>query len=313
MNETLRQSMAWLHTYLGLFFGWILFGVLLTGSIAVFYAEINLWAAPEVQLPAKLDRSHSISLGRDYLEEHAPDARQWRIVIPTERDPVLRVIWKDLEGESTTHRLEAQSGKRIASDMDAGAFYLRYHYTLGISRSDSLIGFLIVGAAGLAMMAAIVSGIIIHKRIFRDFFNFRPHGSRQRAWMDAHNVLSVLPLPFHAMMAFTGLVILYYAYIPAGVDMLNNGDTSAYQRDSAMSEYIDVDTPPGVSGATVDLLPLVRRAQLEWGGAPALNIYISNPNRRNSVVEVWSQRDHRVAHFPSRVSFDGSSGRTLRV
>ncbi|MFT3964290.1 MAG: PepSY-associated TM helix domain-containing protein [Sphingobium sp.] len=305
--------MSWLHSYCGLVFGWVLFGVLLTGSLAVFYTEINLWAAPEVRSPLRIDRAHAIGLGRRYLTEKAPDARQWRIVIPTPREPVLRLVWTDAKGKATTHRLDPVTGARIPRDMDAGFFFMRYHYTLGVDRTTSPIGFLAVGAAGLAMLAASVSGIIIHKRIFRDFFIFRPASSQQRAWMDAHNILSVLPLPFHMMMAFTGLILIYYAYIPAGVNMLYAGDAKAYQRDAAQSLYVDVKTAPGLPSRTVDLPPLVERAERAWGGGPAVNIYISHPDRSNAAVEIWRQRDDRLSNFPDRVAFEGRSGRILRV
>lgn len=313
MKDGLRQSMSWLHSYCGLVFGWVLFGVLLTGSLAVFYTELNLWAAPEVRSPVPIDRARAVELGRAYLQREAPDARQWRIVIPTPREPVLRLVWTDRDGKSTTRRLDPQSGVRIPRDMDAGFFFMRYHYTLGINRADSMIGFLTVGAAGLAMLAASISGIIIHKRIFRDFFLFRPRGSRQRAWMDAHNVLSVLPLPFHLMMAYTGLILLYYAYLPVGVNMLYGGDTKTYQRDAALSIYTEVTTPPGTSQRTVPLYPLLEQAEKAWGGGPAVNIYISHPDRTNAMVEIWRQRDDRIANFPARVAFEGRSGKVVRV
>jgi uncharacterized iron-regulated membrane protein len=313
MGNGLRQSMAWLHTYCGLFFGWILFGVLFTGSLAVFYTELNLWTSPEVRSPVEIDRAQSIQLGRDYLTKQAPDAQQWRIVIPTPREPILRLVWTDAAGKATTHRLDPQTGARIPHEMDAGFFFMRYHYTLGINRASNQIGFFIVGAAGLAMLVACVSGIIIHKRIFRDFFVFRPRSSRQRAWMDIHNVLSVLPLPFHMMMAYTGLVLIYYAYIPAGVAMLHQGDMKTYQRDAAQSLYVDVATQPGRPQPTTALMPLVSRAERAWGGGPAVNIYVSHPNRANAAVEIWRQRDDRISNFPDRVAFRGTDGRHLRT
>lgn len=317
MKDTLRQSMGWLHTWCGLLLGWVLFGVLLTGSLAVFYTEINLWTTPELRSPVTIDRTHAVRMGRAYLTRVAPDARQWRIVIPTPREQVLRLVWTDRAGKATTHRLDPQTGARIPRDMDAGFFFMRYHYTLGIDRKSSQLGFLIVGAAGLAMLAASISGVIIHKRIFRDFFIFRPEASRQRAWMDAHNVLSVLPLPFHVMMAYTGLVLIYYAYIPAGVAMLNGGDVKAYQTAAAQSLYIDRgidgDRPPGAPRRTVDLAALLPRAERAWGGGPAVNIYVSQPDRADAVVEIWRQRDDRIANFPDRVDFAGSDGKLLRV
>jgi hypothetical protein len=80
-----------------------------------------------------------------------------------------------------------------------------------------------------------------------------------------------------------------------------------------MSVYTDVQTAPGAPRMTTDLMPLVKRAESAWGGGPAVNIYISHPNRANAAVEIWRQRDDRIASFPDRVAFDGVSGKTLRV
>ena len=56
------------------------------------------------------------------------------------------------------------------------------------------LGVWIVGLAAMAMLVAIISGIIIHKKIFKDFFTFRP-GKGQRSWLDGHNASAVLLLP----------------------------------------------------------------------------------------------------------------------
>src|SRR5690606_25108136 len=78
------------------------------------------------------------------------------------------------------------------------------------------LGIWIVGFFAMAMLVALVSGIIIHKRIFKDFFTFRSAKGR-RSWLDAHNASSVLTLPFHLMIAYTGLATFVALYMPAGV------------------------------------------------------------------------------------------------
>ena len=59
----------------------------------------------------------------------------------------------------------------------------------------------------LLMLVAILSGIVTHKKIFRDFFTLR-RGKGQRSWLDGHNATAVLALPFHLMITYTGLVTL---------------------------------------------------------------------------------------------------------
>ena len=82
----------------------------------------------------------------------------------------------------------------------------------------------------MAMLVAIISGIIIHKKIFKDFFTFRP-GKGQRSWLDGHNASAVLLLPFHLMITYTGLVIFFLIYMPAATDALYNGDRDALLRE----------------------------------------------------------------------------------
>ena len=46
----LRQSMAWIHTWLGLLAGWILFAMFLTGTASYFRPKITQWMQPELRL-----------------------------------------------------------------------------------------------------------------------------------------------------------------------------------------------------------------------------------------------------------------------
>ena len=47
MQKSVRQSMAWLHSWLGLTLGWLLFAIFLTGAATYYRHEINLWMQPQ--------------------------------------------------------------------------------------------------------------------------------------------------------------------------------------------------------------------------------------------------------------------------
>ncbi len=64
----------------------------------------------------------------------------------------------------------------------------------------------------VGFLDALVRGIIVHERIFKDFFTFRP-GKRQRSWLDGHNAVGVLTLPFQFMIAYIGLTLVYWLYM----------------------------------------------------------------------------------------------------
>ena len=84
MKEGFRQAMAWLHTWAGLIFGWLLFAIFLTGTLAYFKDEISHWMQPEI--PARSVSSEaSLTLAQDYLQQHAAGASRWLIELPSAR------------------------------------------------------------------------------------------------------------------------------------------------------------------------------------------------------------------------------------
>lgn len=66
----------------------------------------------------------------------------------------------------------------------------------------------------MVMLAVLVSGVVIHKRILADFFTFRPRKALGRSILDLHNLTGVLALPFHFIITLSGLAILISCYFP---------------------------------------------------------------------------------------------------
>jgi uncharacterized iron-regulated membrane protein len=313
VKKTFTLSMAWLHTWCGLVFGWILFGVLLTGAIAVFHSEITYWTSPEVRGGLHPDRAATLEVGRSYLLAHAPESRLWRIDLPSGRSPALNVTWRNGKGETVARQLDPETGAVIQRKTDAGGFFLDYHYMLNIDRNRNLLGFMLVGLSGIAMLVACISGIVVHKRIFKDFFLFRPGASKHRAWLDGHNLLAVLPLPFHMMMAYTGIVILYWSYIPASVHVLYQGRTDAFRREAIALEYRDMKASPGDPAAMLPLGTLMTRAEARIGEGQTDYLYIRDPGRRNAVFEAYRAREDQVGQQVQQVALSAVSGAELRV
>jgi uncharacterized iron-regulated membrane protein len=210
MKGGLRKSMTWLHTWSSLIVIWILFAIFLTGTTSFFRAEITHWMTPEHHVSTAVDQPLHAAL--EYLESVAPYGETWQISLPDSRSPVLSLNWQ-AEGEERQRRrgaravLDPATGDAIdeARDTAGGNFLFRFHYELyGVPRG---VGQWIVGIASMLMFIAIISGIIMHRKIFADFFSFRP-GKKTASWLDAHVVGSVLALPFHIMITFTGLFLL---------------------------------------------------------------------------------------------------------
>ncbi|WXL24346.1 PepSY-associated TM helix domain-containing protein [Ectopseudomonas mendocina] len=230
MKHNITQSLSWLHTWSGLVFGWALVAIFLTGTLAVFDKEINLWMQPEVPTQT-VDREQAVATAIKHLRTHHADESSWQVALPSERSPRLAVSAGEQQGGgggrgNAMTVLDPATGEVITPRQTAGGnFFFRFHYTLHFPRN---IGIWVVGFMAMAMLAAIVSGIVIHKKFFKEFFTFRPNKG-QRSWLDYHNASGVLLLPFHIMITYTGLVIFFLIYMPAPMDALFDGDRQAYQ------------------------------------------------------------------------------------
>ncbi|MFT3978768.1 MAG: PepSY-associated TM helix domain-containing protein, partial [Sphingomonas bacterium] len=190
-----RQSMAWLHAWGGLIFGWLLFAMAATGTASVFKSEISDWMRPEVRM--RTDPVDAVTAAIRYLSVAAPASSGWYMDAPDDRLAATIATYdvKDANG-ADEYRLAAfdpVTGRPDAiRDTLGGEFFYRFHFELQLPYPW---GRILASAAGMLMLVVLISGIATHRRIFADFFTMRP-GKGKRSWLDAHNVLGVLALPF---------------------------------------------------------------------------------------------------------------------
>ncbi|MBV4507325.1 PepSY domain-containing protein [Pseudomonas sp. BW13M1] len=312
-QKTITQSLSWLHTWSGLLFGWVLFAIFLTGTLAVFDKEIDNWLRPEI--PAhSLDSREAAQTALDYLQARHPHARTWNIGLPNERAPTLSVSTGE-QRRGGGQALDPETGELLqVRETAGGGFFFRFHFTLNLPR---LLGIWVVGLAAMAMLAALVSGIVIHKKFFKEFFTFRP-AKGQRSWLDAHNATGVLVLPFHLMITYTGLVIFYLIYMPAASDALFGGDREALNRAlRGMPEQHagqGRQPPQEVAGPAplTALPPLLAEAERVLG--PLASLSIHNPGRGDARIEVRPLLGNRIELTKGQsMVFDGVTGKVLRA
>ncbi|RON54742.1 PepSY-associated TM helix domain-containing protein [Pseudomonas frederiksbergensis] len=312
MKEGFRQAMAWLHTWVGLIFGWLLFAIFLTGTLAYFKAETSHWMQPEI--PARSVSSEaSLTLAQDYLQQHAPNASRWLIDLPTAREPGLTVRWQQApaepgkRGQFSKKSLDPLTGAEVqARETMGGDFFYRFHFQLQMPYPWGR--WLSTGAAML-MFIALITGIITHKKIFKDFFTFRPRKG-QRSWLDGHNAVGVLVLPFHLMITYSSLVIFMSMVMPAGILAAYKGNASAF-----FEEVFPAANTPAVSGQPAPLAPLaplLEQAREQWSGGHVDSLTVNNPGDANaSVVLDRDSADSVVYDFGRAVTFNGVTGQRL--
>lgn len=306
MKNGFRQSMAWLHTWTGLLLGWLLFAIFVTGTSSYFQEEITAWMTPEVRSrPA--DAPESFAAATRWLAREAPGASEWSIYSAGKRAAGLQLYWvngPDAPADApTSARLDGAGRKSDARETRGGEFLYRFHYDLYYI--NWYWARWIVGIAAMAMLVAILSGIVTHKKIIADFFLLRL-GKGQRSWLDAHNASSVLFLPFILMITYTGLVSLATHYMPWGI-------AANYASEEKFFEAtFPWPAPPEKAGpaSLTAVAPLVGRAERIWG-AGAGSVRILNPGDRTARIIVSTAPDSGMTVRQRSLTFDGVTGRLV--
>jgi uncharacterized iron-regulated membrane protein len=286
----------------------VLFLVFFMGSLSVFDREIDRWMMPATRVAQPELASVSFdAIARPHLEKLAPKATQWVAEYPFDRQPTMRIGWRE-GAELKTRHVDVGTGELLPEVGTKGGtgFFFPFHYSFHLKWND--VGYWILAVVAIAMLVLLASGVIIHKKIFADFFTFRPGKSMQRATLDLHNASSVLLLPFHFVITLSGLIIFVFIYMKPGVLLLYGSEGAKVQQEALGPIHRAPAKQPG-SLAAVDAM--VAQAQEIWGGGRVRNVSIRNPQDRNAVVDILRRPHDQIGYETLTVSFDGASGQIL--
>lgn len=349
MFNNYRAAMTWLHTWFGLALGFVLMVAFFFGALAVFDREIDRWAIPETRfepqpmpsfdqllLPilrnlepderdyaANMPRLHDASQGPMTPRVDLPADEFWAYT--THRDPVLsmgagfRVPQpKDTAGHNHIHgniTVDPRTGAALRDDqLKIGSrFFYPMHFSLNWTWKN--LGYWIVGLAGFAMLAALVSGVVIHRKIFREFFTFRPDKHTQRSALDLHNLTGVVALPFHFFFAFTGLLIFAgWLYLPVSGTLLKplHDRHEIFEAERTGLPHARSGNPANL--ASVDAM--VAEAKRRWAARDMAGevgfLTMHHLDDANGYVSIYRAGSDRVALVGEGIHFKASTGEVLR-
>ncbi|WP_377003271.1 PepSY-associated TM helix domain-containing protein [Coralloluteibacterium thermophilus] len=342
MTQSFRQAMAWLHTWFGLVLGFVLMAAFFFGTLSVFDREIDRWAIPSTRFEPQPMPSYEAIL-RPAFERMQPsrqaiDAMRPRVDGPmperfdtvaswsaytTHRDPVLQLfagyqipnarnpdelIWADAT-------IDPRDGTPLPDDrlkVGSGFFY-PMHY--GLTLDWKHLGIWIVGFSALVMLAALVSGVVMHRKLFRELFTFRPGKGGLRSVLDLHNLTGVVALPFHFFFAFTGLVIFSATYFfPVGHTQLH--DLHDLHAEVEARELGLPHQRAGVPGGLANVDAMVAEAQRRWearGMAGDVGfLVLMHVGDANGYVSVYRAGTDRIALVGQGIHFKAETGELIR-
>ncbi|CZZ88984.1 membrane protein [Bordetella ansorpii] len=328
MKPGLRQRMSWLHTWCGLVCAWLLCLIFLAGTISVFRAPITRWMTAEPALPpvsAVLGQEAVIAAAARFLQQQDGNARFWRIELPGESGQAMKLVWRSADGSTHEAAMDPRNGAVLphpwGRKTEGGRHFMTLHYTLYAGN----FGFWLVGWLTVGMLVALLSGIVVHKRIFKDFFTFRP-GRGQRAWLDGHNASAVLTLPFQLMIAYTGLAIFYTSYMPGPLRAMY-GENGHQQWQAELARQA---AEPGTATVLPARPALDGRQPARWQAGILMNaaqqaldsearmVMVERPGQATERISVYMRPDaeasvRQLLSSAGRATFQGATGEFIAL
>lgn len=310
----IRQTMSDLHIWTGLLVGWLLYAMFLTGTVSYFKEELSQWMRPELPHQAQVpDAAQVAARVAATLATLAPGSPQWSIGLPDGRTPTASAFWRKPAAEGRrgfgNATFSPATGEKLAArETRGGEFFYRFHFQFHYM--SVLWGRWLAGLCAMFMLVSIVSGIITHKKIFTDFFTFR-WGKGQRSWLDAHAALSVLGLPFHLMITYTGLVTLMFMYVPWGEQAAFQTPAERQALRAETSSFVPPGPAAGIPAALAPVDGMVRQAQARWGRDNVNRVTLYHPGDAAARVIVVRGDEGRASVSPQYLLFDGTTGQLL--
>lgn len=340
MMQNFRLTMTWLHTWFGLVLGFVLMVAFFFGALSVFDREFDRWGIPQTRFePQSLPSfdtllrpvfesiepsQQSIDDMRDRVNGPMPErfdaVRTWALYT-THRDPVLRLnafyeVPNAREPGETVfgqRTIDPRNGDVVPDNQlrIGSEFFFPLHFSLNLNWLD--LGMWLVGIAALTMLVALVSGVVMHRKLFRELFTFRPNKQTQRSTLDLHNLSGVAALPFHFMFAFTGLVILAGFYFPVTHVQLE----PLHERYEHLEEQ-QTGLPHDRSGIAAPLASvdaMVTEAQRRWTQRGASGdvglLVVRHVGDANGYVSVFRAGTDRIGLVSEGIHFKASTGEVM--
>lgn len=208
-----------IHGWVGIIAGMALFVAFFAGSITMFQEPLQRWASPPTTLPAPVSLERTPELVAKVLAAHPEAAKQYDVHLNTGPDEPARVSWRPRSkkgshgGERITYYAAlAQDGSLVVQQnvpSPVGRFVNLLHRKVGVMIDGAASDWLMGGVALLYAIALVSGTIVLLPSLVKDIFAMRVGQNVKRMWMDLHNVLGFMSLPFHLVIALTAVVFAF--------------------------------------------------------------------------------------------------------
>ncbi|MFT3665967.1 PepSY-associated TM helix domain-containing protein [Piscinibacter sp.] len=291
------------HTWTGIVSGLALFIAFYAGALTVFKEPLRRWSTPPATLaqPVPLDEVQPLIV--QTLATTPSVGRGAALKLEGDR-AIPRLEWEVRDPKADDH--DDSAVRRYVATLDAGGgvqvseqhpsrlveFIDVLHRVVGLP-VDSDPNRWIMGVVSALYFVALVSGVVVLlPSLVKDFFALRVGKNLKRMWLDAHNVVGIVSLPFHIVMALSAVVFAYHDQIYALQDkVIHKGQWSQGPARAPQAKG-------GPARDPADMLPPSRLLQIAREASPGFEpngLQYAQVTGPRPTVRVWGKNPEAVS------------------
>jgi uncharacterized iron-regulated membrane protein len=320
ISQSRMKRLTAIHGWSAVVLGLLLYAVVATGAVAVFANEIGRWSVGGTRAAAPLEGTIDREVRRLAAEVDPAFLHDVGIWSGEGRD--MHVFFHD-HAKNPESGIEEDFGTMFRVDSETGAVLERHDGFIwnepAAWETSALRNFLVdlhvqlylpspwgpilTGVLGLMMMAAVVSGVLMHRHLIRDLFVAERPGRRLVSARDRHVLAASWGIPFAFLLAFTGSFFSFASTVgfPLVAAVAFGGD------EEAMFETLfEAPAPEDPTPAPLASLDYILADSAARAGSPSTFVGISHYGRADARVFVWHDPSDGGLLYVTNV-YDGPS------
>ncbi|MAO55395.1 MAG: hypothetical protein CMM61_06835 [Rhodospirillaceae bacterium] len=303
LSRAQLKRLTAVHGWSGVILGLVLYVVVFTGAVSVFGSDLNSWSSGgDGSRPLLVDLGGIDNRVREIVE-HTPKGYLKRVIIyANPRGEMIIAPYGmamneelgEIRPYGTIYHLNPETGERLSradgfifdrlENFETSALE---HFIVDLHEALYLPdpwGRIVTGIMGLLVMAAGLTGFLMHRHLIRDLFVAARHGERLVTSRDRHVLAASWSLVFAFLLGFTGSFYSFSGPLirPLVAETAFGGNMEAMRAALFQTKAIPDATPAQV----VDLDALVARSTAEIQ-TPAYFMRVDNWGRADGRISVY--------------------------